>query len=140
MEQQQSTEERIGRIEVAVTNLEREFTGIQTTLNAIGEKLNSSRETNWSLIISAVALLVMLWLAAIRPINADIERQQNDAKTLSSAVIKQNEVINDNKNALIQLRAQFDIQVDRINYIDENGSKAMDKRVALLEYKLKDLK
>lgn len=85
--------ERIGVLESSVKGLYGEFTDIRGTLRTIQESISRSKETNWSVILAGIAIIGSLWLAAIRPITQDIERQNITAKEIATAVLVKEEKI-----------------------------------------------
>jgi hypothetical protein len=61
-----------------------------------GKLLRSNGETNWVAIVSlALGVLGLLYTAAIRPLDMDLQRQRETAKSLADAVLIANQKVND---------------------------------------------
>ena len=131
-----STGERIGRLEVSVETIMSRLDHVGSLLESIQSAQAKGRETNWTVVISAALLLGGLYAAAIHPLQADIDRQEREALTLAKAVLvqtdrltalevdqaKQNNELRDARNDLLEIHDQ--------------GSPAIDRRIAIIEYKL----
>ena len=81
----ESLSERMGRVEVSVENLHDDFARVGEAVELLSVNLNRGKETNWTLVFSAVMLVGALYAAAISPIQKDLERQaQNDLKIVQA--------------------------------------------------------
>ena len=131
--------ERIGRLETAIEGLAEEFHELRVVLKSVQEKLSGTRETNWTVVISAMALLGALYAAAIRPLETDAQRQQNTAAELAKAVILQNERLNSLTTAQAEIKTRLAGVEKDTDEIRIGGSPGADKRLNLIEYRLDHL-
>jgi hypothetical protein len=140
--------ERLGNLETAFALSQKavsdELHEIRITLRAIEGRQSKSGETNWFLVIAimgmAVTLVGALWASAIRPINQDIERAQRDASTLATAVVTKGELIARQESDLVRLKSQVDVLSGQFRDVYDHGSPITDKRLALIEYRLANIK
>lgn len=134
-----SNDERIGRLETSVESLHAEFNDIRVTLRTIQESISRSKETNWSVIFAGIAIIGSLWLAAIRPITQDIERQNAIAKDIATAVLVKEEKITTQRIDFEKLAKDLDSVRVQLNDTRTSGSPITDKRLSLLEFRLNEM-
>lgn len=79
--------------EQRVDALERENGRLRTEVEAQREKLAGSRETNWSMVLTACGLALAMYAAAVRPLELDVHRQETQAADLARAVLVQNDKV-----------------------------------------------
>ena len=143
--------ERIGKLETAVNGIWAVLDKLQKGQDEIQHAISDSGKTNWSVLIAALGVLlsfgVVMWGAAIHPLNQDIERQSKNEDRIADAVIVQNDKwsisqeaqnakIQDLQTAVIKLVDwQDDVRV-QLKRFDEQGSAVADKRLLLLEYQI----
>ena len=87
--------ERLGRVETSIDSLRSDFSELRMTLRTIQEAISRGRETNWGTVFAGLAIVGAIYAAAIRPLSADIMRQERNAETLAHAVIVKEEKIAD---------------------------------------------
>lgn len=110
--------ERLTKVETQVASMNAELGGIWKTLRDIQDSLNKSQKTDWQTIFIGLTVIGALYMSAIHPITADVERTGKAADKLAEAVIVQNDKASAEKIARIVADADA------------------DKRLALLEYQM----
>ena len=134
-----SNEERIGVLESSVKGLYGEFNDIRNTLRTIQESINRSKETNWGVILAGVAIVGSLWLAAIRPITQDIERQNATAKDIATAVLVKEEKITAQRIDFERLSKDVESLQGMVVGTKKGGSYDMSGRLSLIEFQLQEM-
>jgi hypothetical protein len=134
-----SNDERIGRLETSVEGLHSEFSDIRITLRTIEAAISRSKETNWSVILAGIAIVGSLWLAAIRPITQDIERQNATAKDIATAVLVKEEKITAQRIDFERLSKDVESLQSLVTGVHKGGSADVAGRLSLLEFQLKEM-
>ena len=132
--------ERLGRVESSVDGLHSEVRDIRASvlriednfarsLGALQATVLKSEETNWSVVIAGVALVVGVYAAAIRPLQNDINRQEQTAGRIADAVLLQNQKVVDLQVAEARQNNDIASAIKDINHFAEHGSPDADKRL-----------
>jgi hypothetical protein len=137
--QRNSNEERIGVLESSVKGLYNEFSEIRETLRRIQDAISRSKETNWGVILAGIAIVGSLWLAAIRPITQDIERQTSTAKDIATAVLVKEEKITQQRIDFEKLSKDVTALQRDLADTRSTGAPFTDKRLALVEFELRQI-
>ena len=134
-----NTVDRLGRLETTVEGFHDQFRSINATLDKIQDALNRGSQTNWSLVIAALFLVLAIWAAAIRPINQDVERQAAAASELARAVLIQNNTISDIQGSLKENNTRQISDEKEIDLIRTQGSPVTASRISILEYRMDEI-
>lgn len=142
--------ERIGRLETSVEGLHQEFSEVKLSLKAIQDAVGKSKETDWGVVFSGIGLIVVLYAAAIRPMQNDLDRVSatialHESKELVNAKdLRDDLALKD--TLLATQRADFVRQEElvrslkeKLDHVEERGSPIADKRLTLLELQLGQL-
>ena len=139
-EQENNHAERIGKLETAFQNLATVVGDLKQGQQRIETAIGDIGKPNFSNWIAAGALLLsfalVIYGAAIHPLNQDITREETSAAKLAEAVLVQNDRQNKLENTLVRLTDRQDDVREAIKRFDEQGSSAADKRLSLIEYRL----
>ena len=132
--------ERIGKLETAVEDIRSGLNMLRKGQDDIQRTLAESGKANWTVIFTGLAVLlsfgVVMWGAAIHPLNMDINRSEKSAETLAEAVKLQNVVIQELQIHAARLQDHQDSVLDTIKRFDEKGSAAADNRLDVIEWRL----
>ena len=133
-EQENNHAERIGKLETAFSALATDVRDIKRIVSDIG-KPNLS---NWIAAGSFIlAFGVVIYGAAIHPLNQDIARHEMAADKLALAVISQDVKTSKMENDIVRLSDRQLTVMETLKRFDSEGSAAADKRLMLLEYQMK---
>jgi hypothetical protein len=136
--------ERIGKLETAVNGIWSVLDKLQKGQDEIQHAIADSGRTNWPVLIGTVvavlglllSMAVVMYGAAIHPLNQDIERDDKSASVLAEAVkVHEAKMV----NLEIQIARQQDRQevlIEAVKRFDSQGSAAADKRMSLMEYQM----
>lgn len=129
--------ERIGRLETSVESLHGEFSDLKETLGEIQKSINRAQRTDWQTIFAGLIVVGALYASAIRPIETNVQRTDNAATKLAEAVITANEKVSRIDVGQQINQAELDRAIHDIKEIRDNGSPITDKRLTILESKIK---
>ena len=138
-EQNLNVGERIGRLETTVEGFHDQFRQISITLGKIQDALAVGKQTNWSLVIAGLFLVLAIWAAAIHPINQDVERQAVAASDLAKAVLIQNSTISEINGTLKENSTRQINDEKEIDLIRTQGSPVVASRLSILEYRMDEI-
>lgn len=132
--------ERVSVLETSVEGLHSDLAEVKTSLiegfKEIQHTLSGSAKTNWGTVIAGIALLMGVWAAAIRPLAADIEKEQGAALILASSVVEQNRQLTDLRVLTArQGEAIISLRVD-VEDLKIHGAPSVDRRLSVIETKL----
>jgi len=128
--------ERIGKLETAVEGIRADFDSLDRKVEKVLDAVNRSQRTDWQTIFAGLIVIGALWASAIRPINADVEKQAVAAAKLAEAVLVQNKSIGELQVDLRgQSRDMASMEKD-IDLIRQYGTPVTDKRITVLEYRM----
>ena len=130
----ESLSERLGRVEVSVENLHEDFTRVGDAVEILSANLNKGRETNWTLVLSAIMLVGAIYAAAISPIQNDIARQAADDKKIVANDEKLHDEITAMTSQLVEAKMRL-AALELVNTELRNTVPSMDRRVTLIEMK-----
>jgi hypothetical protein len=129
--------ERVSALETGVLNLRADMLKVEAAVKEgfreIATAVGANSRTNWSTILAALLVLLALYGATVRPITADVARQEASAAVQATAVLEQNKQI---VGLQVQLAAYVrDLQrlEKDVGDLEKNGSPVMDKRLSLIE-------
>ena len=131
--------ERIGRLETSVEGLQKQFDSFGKSLANIEHSISRSKETNWTVIFSGIAIVGSLWLAAIRPITQDIERGNGAAKDIATAVLVKEEKITQQRIDFEKLSKDVSQLRELLTDTRLADSPITDKRLTLIEFRLNEM-
>ena len=127
--------ERLGRVEVSVENLHEDFSRVGDAVEILSANLNKGRETNWTLVLSAIMLVGAVYAAAIAPIQNDIARQAVDDKQIVANDEKLHEQVVDLTSQLVEAKMRL-AALELVNTELRNTTPSMDRRMTLIEMKI----
>jgi tetrahydromethanopterin S-methyltransferase subunit C len=136
--------QQIARLDTAFTNLAAAVGKLQEGQERIERAIAESGKTNWPILIGTVvavsgllfSMAVVMYGAAIHPLNMDISRSEDNAKTLALAVNEQNKQIQAVQMTQARHGDQIEVVTAAIKRFDEQGSTAADKRLVILEWRM----
>lgn len=135
--------ERISKLETAVGNISLVLEKLERGQKEIGQALEKSNETNWSVIIAALSLIVafsvLIYGAAVHPLNNEIANEKEARQVLAVGVLEQNKRIDGIESRLVQGLSLQVVHDKAISNIEEHGSANADRRLLLLEYRIDHL-
>jgi preprotein translocase subunit SecF len=139
--EQAAHSERLGRLETWSLGLDKEFVSFRTEVRAslaeISDKLGKSRETNWSVVFSGMAIVIAIYASAIRPLNKDMDRQEHSSETLALAVLQKEAKINEQGMKLEHFSELASLNRERLNTIEKAGTPESNLRLTVLEERTK---
>jgi hypothetical protein len=133
----ENNSQRLTRLETTMESVSSELSDIRIGLKGIQESLGRSRETNWSVIFSGLAIIGALYAASIRPLENDINRQDRKAMELAEAVKLKDVLIQALRTDTSGLDLRVEALQEACKEMKEHGTPTVDKRLAIIESKLK---
>ena len=130
--------ERLSRLETTMEGVHAELSDIRSGIKSIQESQSRSKETNWSVIFSGLAIVGALYAASIRPLEKDIMRQEKGSTELALAVIVKEEKIQSLRTEIAELKLQSETIKDEFKQFKVFGTPVLDKRISLLEESVKE--
>lgn len=139
-EPNQNHAERISKLETAVGNIVAVMDRLEKGQSDMMQKISDIGKPNWSNYIAAIAVILSMGLlvygAAIHPLNTEITDVKESGKALATAVIEQNKRIESIEFTQAQVKSLQTVHEREINDIIEHGSANADKRISILEYRI----
>ena len=139
-DEQNNHAERIGKLETAFSNLAVSVNKLQEGQERIERAIADSGKTNWSVLFAGAGVLLSLVLviygAAIHPLNQDIIRQESNAKSLADAVVKQDESIVQLRIEQARQQDHLDTLIANVRHMNEVGTTDSDKRLTVIEWQM----
>ena len=132
--------ERIGKLETAFSNLAVSVNKLQEGQERIERAIADSGKTNWSVLFAGAGVLLSLVLviygAAIHPLNEDIKRQEVSAGVLAEAVKVAESRSVQMQIAIARLQDHEETVIKQIDAINDRGTVNSDRRLTLIEWQL----
>jgi len=136
--------EEIAGMKTAINGIQQSLGELQSGQKEISKILSDAGKTNWPILIGTVvavmglllSMAVVMYGAAIHPLNQDITRNEANAATLALAVNEQNKAIQTVQMVQARHSDQLDTVREAVKRFDEQGSAAADKRLTLIEWRL----
>lgn len=121
--------ERVTGLEVSVDGLHSDLIdfkkSLSDTLHELQQQVASAQKTNWSVILTGIMVVIALYAAAVRPVESNVARLDDRAKTLADAVLDQNKILS-------QLQISVAVQEQRVGLL----APSITQRLAILEYRV----
>ncbi|HUD75562.1 MAG TPA: hypothetical protein VMQ76_10850 [Terracidiphilus sp.] len=142
-EQHNDHAERLGKLETAVSGIWTVLDKLQKGQEEIQHTISDSGKTNWPVLIGTVvavaglllSMAVVMYGAAIHPLNQDIERADKSAVVLADAVRSQDSKIVNLQILTARIQDHQEVVLDELKRFDKDGS-AADKRLTVIEWQL----
>ena len=132
--------ERVSSLEANVAAIKGQINDLQATITTglanINVRMDRDGKTDWQTIIIGIGLIITCWAAAVRPINADVERQDKNAAVLADAVKVQDLILTSLKVADESQRKDIVQLQDLAKVYNATGSPAADRRLTVVEWRL----
>lgn len=131
-----SHDERLGRLETSVEGLSASIHDLQAAIEGLRTRVTQGRETNWGLVVTVLALTISLYMATIRPLDANVDRLDRRQTEISEALVTHDRSGDALRQTVIRdqiLLEGLRIDLDRIR---DFGSPITDRRLSLLELQI----